>query len=50
MSDTEAVARLTSRLLELDLDAETFEILLAALTANEATTTAPPLARNSRPN
>jgi hypothetical protein len=41
MSDSEAVARLTSRLLQLDIDAATLEILLAALTADEATTTEP---------
>ena len=53
MSESDAVARLTSRLLELDIDAATLEMLLAALTADEATTTEPattPLAGDHRPS
>jgi hypothetical protein len=53
MSDSEAVARLTSQLLQLDLDAGTLEMLLAALTADEATTTEPaisPPVRDHRPS
>ena len=52
MSDSDAVARLTSRLLQLDIDAATVEMVLAALTADEATTTEPawmPLAGDQRP-
>ena len=53
MSDSDAVARLTSRLLQVDVDPATLEMVLAALTADEATTTEPartPLADHRRPS